>query len=52
MSDQLKDINETELQEILKAMSKMSQQKSQKKKFRKKPVDSTSTSYQSESADS
>jgi len=52
MSDNLKDINETELQEIFKHMSKMPQRKSPKKKSPKKAIDFTSTSYQSESSDS
>jgi hypothetical protein len=43
MSDNLKDINETQLQEILKAMSKISQRKSPKKKTPKKTNDTTPT---------
>jgi anthranilate phosphoribosyltransferase len=50
MSDNFKDINETELQEILKAMDKMSRRKSPKKKSPKRSIDSTSTGYQNESA--
>jgi len=43
MSNDRKEINETQLQEILKAMSEMSQRKSPKKKLPKKSGDSTST---------
>lgn len=52
MSDNLKDIDETQLQEILKQMSKMSQRKPPKKKSPKKSKDSTSTGNQRESEDS
>jgi hypothetical protein len=43
MSDYQKEISETQLQEILKAMSERSQRKSPKKKLPKKSGDSTST---------
>ncbi len=43
MSNDRKEINETQLQEILKVMSEMSQRKSPKKKLPKKSGDSTST---------
>ena len=50
MSDNFKDINETELQEILKAIEKMTPRKSPNKKSPKRSIDSTSTGYQNESA--
>lgn len=43
MSDYRKEINEKQLQEILKVMSEMSKRKSPKKKPLKKSGDSTST---------
>jgi hypothetical protein len=52
MSDFQKEISETQLQEILKAMSEMSRRKSLKKKLPEKSADTTPLDRPRKSADS